>query len=335
MKKVKVGIYKLDEGGYQTSYVHPLTARRIRNKFATSREAKFFAKGLKDRIANPTVGSDQFVSQLVRDFIERNPTTNMCKRSPFLFDSFLDTFGKRQIQEVGKLHLEQWLAHIKSEKGYSSRTMLQCKYAFTPFFSELVELGILDRNPLAEVYIKQGTRVKERVFLSESELKQILDRLKIVSADLTFPVTYFLVHTGCKIKEALSLKWDQLDFKNGTVHFRSAPTSDERTIRLSPKLLEFLRILPNRSEFVFLDDRARPWTGGYYGKRLARDRTHVGLGKRWDNFSFRHTFAYHFLRKGGTLQQLQVVLGHRHIADTEAAYGDIIARKEEKSSPYS
>jgi len=44
--------------------------------------------------------------------------------------------------------------------------MLQCKYAFTPFFNDLVEKGVLAKNPLAAIKIKRGTRIKERVFLS-------------------------------------------------------------------------------------------------------------------------------------------------------------------------
>ena len=56
---------------------------------------------------------------------------------------------------------------------------------------------------------------------------------------------------------------------------------------------------------------------------MAEDRASINLNRHWDSFTFRHTFAYHFLRKGKTLQQLQVVLGHRHIAQTIQRYGDI------------
>lgn len=64
------------------------------------------------------------------------------------------------------------------------------------------------------------------------------------------------------------------------------------------------------------------------------DRSAIDLGNDWDSFTFRHTFAYHFLRRGKTLQQLQVVLGHRNIQQTINFYGDIISREDQKSSPY-
>ena len=71
-----------------------------------------------------------------------------------------------------------------------------------------------------------------------------------------------------------------------------------------------------------------------YYKHTVKMREMIGLERHWDNFTFRHTFAYHFLRKGRTLQELQVIIGHRYIEDTLKAYGNIISKDEEKLSPY-
>jgi integrase len=54
----------------------------------------------------------------------------------------------------------------------------------------------------------------------------------------------------------------------------------------------------------------------------------------FDGYAFRHTFAYHFLRKGGTINQLQVLLGHRGIDMTVFMYGSIAAKNTEKTTPY-
>ena len=205
---------------------------------------------------------------------------------------------------------------------------------FTPFFKYLFKKGLIPKDHLAEVKIKKGTRVKERVFLAESQIKTILENLKELSPDLTYPITYFLVHTGCKIGEALKLKWSQLDFQKDTIHFEASGSADERTIRLSPNLLNFLKTWPKKSDFVFLDENNHPWTSTKYTKRVARDRAHVNLERHWDNFSFRNSFAYHFLRKGGKLPQLQALLGHRSISDTILAFGNVVSKAEEKTSPY-
>lgn len=187
---------------------------------------------------------------------------------------------------------------------------------------------------MAEVYVRLGTRKKSREFLSESQLVQILAGLEKFSKAACYPVIYFLLHTGCKIGEALKIKWDDINFDQGTVCFPATSSANGRIINLSPKLLEYLKLHPQVTDYVFLNEQAEQWTVCGFYRRMKNDRTAIDLDFDWDSFTFRHTFAYHFLRKGRTLQQLQVVLGHRNIQQTIDFYGDIVSRDEQRSSPY-
>lgn len=74
--------------------------------------------------------------------------------------------------------------------------------------------------------------MKQRVFLSEPELIEILNGLKKFNLTQTYPVIYFLIHTGCKIGEALKLKWEHLDFEAGTVCFHRTASSNARVLNL-------------------------------------------------------------------------------------------------------
>ncbi|AZZ38314.1 hypothetical protein CIK05_06705 [Bdellovibrio sp. qaytius] len=67
-------------------------------------------------------------------------------------------------------------------------------------------------------------------------------------------------------------------------------------------------------------------------RKFSKIRNLIAFKKHFDNYTFRHTFAYHFLRKGGTLNQLQVLLGHRSIDMTVYMYGGIAAKNTEKTT---
>ncbi len=107
--------------------------------------------------------------------------------------------------------------------------------------------------------------------------------------------------------------------------FHRTASSNARVLNLSVHILSFLQSYPRITDNVFLNDQGEVWTTTSYYKHMAEDRTAIDLNRHWDSFSFRRSFAYHFLKTGKTLHQLQVVLGHRHIAKTIGSYGDIVS----------
>ncbi|MGZ3724447.1 MAG: tyrosine-type recombinase/integrase [Pseudobdellovibrio sp.] len=321
---MKAGIYKLSSGVFQVSYIDS-DKKRVRHKFKSYRAAKIYA----DRVTNKRpmmlhVESSKTIAMLLQEYVEQNPASPIRKRSLELFESFKTYFGGIYCQDLNKVLCSHWLGQIKTEKQYSSRTMRVCKYLYSAFFQELVDKGLIEKNYMAEIYIKLGTRTKQRVFLSESELKEILNGLIKYNPNQTYPVIYFLIHTGCKISEALSLTWQDVDFEKKTVNFPRTDSSNARVLNLSPYILEFLKSHPRITDNVFINDQCEVWTASSFYKVMAVDRSSIDLNRHWDSFSFRHSFAYHFLKSGKTLQQLQVVLGHRQIAQTIQFYGDIL-----------
>ncbi|WP_363228118.1 tyrosine-type recombinase/integrase [Bdellovibrio sp. ArHS] len=76
------------------------------------------------------------------------------------------------------------------------------------------------------------------------------------------------------------------------------------------------------------------WSVVSYYRKFARLRSKIAARRSFDSCAFRHTFAYHFRRKEGTLSQLQALLGHRSIDMTVFMYGGIADKKTEKTTPY-
>ena len=99
-------------------------------------------------------------------------------------------------------------------------------------------------------------------------------------------------------------------------------------------LIEQMKSLPRRADQVFIREDGEPWTIVSYYRKFTRVRTKIAFKRKFDSYAFRHTFAYHFLRKGGTITQLQALLGHRGIDMTVFMYGSVVAAKAEKTTPY-
>lgn len=334
---MEVSIYKLQDGKFQASYLDPVLKKRVRAKFKFYNQAKAFQKNIlnEHRSVNFIAKSSTPLSEFVPEYLAKYPRAKMISRSPFVYESFINAFGKMPVSEISKMHLGQWLEKIQKEKDYSSRTLVLIKYCFNPFFTYLLELGVIGKNPLAQVKLnRNGHRKEERVYLAESEVREIMAQFQLVSPNEIYPISYFQLHTAAYIGEVVNLRWNQVDLENATAALPASGNTADRKLTLPPRLVEMLRTLPRHSEFVFTREDGQAWTVVSYYRKFSKVRSKIAFKRKFDSYAFRHTFAYHFLRKGGTINQLQVLLGHRGIDMTVYMYGGIAAKNSEKTTPY-
>lgn len=129
-----------------------------------------------------------------------------------------------------------------------------------------------------------------------------------------------LADTGCRIDEALSLRWPDCDFDNLLLTLQGKGRK-QRKVPMSFELRRSLWRFKQTSGFddlVFCTRR-----GTKLGRRdVLRDvkRLCKRLGIQPPErtlHAFRHSFALHYLRKGGSVFHLQRVLGHTTLEMTK------------------
>ena len=125
----------------------------------------------------------------------------------------------------------------------------------------------------------------------------------------------FLLDTGCRISEALSLHISEIDFDNLLVTLdgkgrkqRMVPFSFE----LRKAIVRYLKDYERKSNHLLFANRS---LAGLERRNVLRD---VKILCRYLGFeppirtlhAFRHSFAVNYLRRGGSVFHLQKVLGH-------------------------
>lgn len=123
-----------------------------------------------------------------------------------------------------------------------------------------------------------------------------------------------LSDTGCRIDEALSLYWKDVDFENLLVLLHGKGSKD-RLVPISLELRKRLFLFQKRAEtkdgFVFGTQG-----GTKQGRRnVLRDLKNLCRALGFEPpprsiHAMRHTFAINYLRKGGSVFHLQKMLGH-------------------------
>ncbi len=167
-----------------------------------------------------------------------------------------DTFGNKMIAEVKYSDVLQFYNHLLEEKGLKLTTLDSVHCILHPTFQLAVRDDIIRKNPtdgvMAEVSRNSGQSRGTRHALTRQQQKVFMDYI----ADHPvfshwWPLFTVLLGTGARIGEAISLRWEDIDFKNGFIEINHAisyyPTRGSQTSTLQvhfPKTQAGIRRIP-------------------------------------------------------------------------------------------
>ncbi len=221
------------------------------------------------------------------------------------------------------------------KKGAMSTTVRRKLSALRTFFRFLQREEVVSDNPFFLLRGPRKVRMLPKVFSVES-LQKFLARPKLDQAAGTlrpYPAARdtalfeFLYSTGCRISEAIALKWGEIDWKRGTV-IVTGKGSKDRLVILGQPALEALRwlqfeIKSRRSDLdgdeddVFLSDQFRKLSARFVQRRMKVYLEEAGLPTDLSPHKLRHSFATHLLDAGADLRSVQEMLGHVSLSTTQ------------------
>ncbi|MDC1174196.1 site-specific integrase [Bacteriovoracaceae bacterium] len=344
MQNFTVKIHSLQNGNYQSDYVCPIDKRRKRKTFKNKKEAKEHKNRLEVKFHQKDMSYflELPIGQLIEYHLKRCPESKLNQRG-VPFRDFYETFSRHKLYEINTTKLREWFEVLRIKHDYSEKSLHATKICLTHFFRFLVEEEIMASNPLKPIVFKKRVAPKRpRIYFSKEEIKEILEKAKDWSkkdhyTDYFYPFLYTLVQTGARRGEILKLKWRDVDFKLNSITFRDTKVHDDRSIIMSKGLRELIESLPRHGEHVFTKEDGTPLEANMPSRHLVlfkNEFSMIGHKKDWGFHSLRHSFAYNYLKRGGSMYQLQAILGHYNITSTVNTYGRIKASDDEMPSPY-
>jgi integrase len=206
---------------------------------------------------------------------------------------------------VSGLTLQKFLTTI-SDKPRTRKTVYD---VLNGAFRSAVELKLISDNPIQAVKIPVHQRERGKT-LTVAERSAFF---KAVKGHWLENLFLFLIYTGARRNEALSLNRSDVDFKNNLLHIRGTKTEkSDRTIPLFKRVEKLLlSVKPDKAGYYF---PFRPDTATRCFKKLCP------IHKLHD---LRHTFATICLETGIPLKVVQEWLGHSEISTTADIYSHV------------
>ena len=165
-------------------------------------------------------------------------------------------------------------------------------------------------------------------YMSREEIEKFLT---INRDDPNYWLFVVAINTGMRRGELAGLCWDRVDFESGFIQItrlrdrvgladRTKTRHSQRRIPMSDVVRHALTELKIRSlhpEYVFCHSYGKPFDAGHMYWYFRRAQEKAGLANHYRFHDLRHTFASHFVMNGGSLYDLQKLLGHARFEETQ------------------
>lgn len=228
----------------------------------------------------------------------------------------LPHFGQKRLEEISAKDIRQFLDSLT----HITTTANRCFALLSMAFAKAEDWEYLPPRTNPCTGVRKHKENKKQRFLSHTELKKLEESLlqqknQQKASYCTVNAILLILYTGCRKREILDLKWENVHLKDGYIHLPDTKAG-ETARPLNQKALELLSSMTPQegNPYVFY--------GKLPGKPLAEIKTAWGkVLKRAEIKEFRihdlrHSFASLYLSQGVDLYTVSKLLGHKNIATT-------------------
>lgn len=254
--------YRKVDGRYSYIYTDPLGKRRsiYSNSLVTLRQKE------EELIRAQMDGINIYVAGKadVNFLFDRYISTKSELRSTtyanytYIWKHFIkDTFGKKKIKDVKYSDVLFFYSDLLNDKGLQVNTLENINTVLRPSFQLAVRDDIIRKNPVdgayTEVKKRNGGSQKKKRALTVGQQRAFINYV----ADNPFfykwyPFFVFLLGTGCRIGEAIGIRWDDVDLEKRIIdvnhsltYYARADDSYKCEFRVSePKTESGIRSIP-------------------------------------------------------------------------------------------
>jgi type 1 fimbriae regulatory protein FimB/type 1 fimbriae regulatory protein FimE len=168
---------------------------------------------------------------------------------------------------------------------------------------------------------RPNRELRTREYLTPAEAEQLIAAAAASGRHRRRDQTLLLLmyRHGLRVSEAVSLRWEQVDLKTGSLHINRLKNGVPSTHPLRGPELRALRQLRRDwpySPYLFISERGGPMTSSNVRKLVTRAGQAADLPFPVHPHMLRHACGFKLANDGHDTRALQHYLGHKNIAHT-------------------
>jgi integrase len=309
-----MGIKKTTAGWLVDTQPGGRGGKRFRKTFPTQAEAKAFDAWLHTQVTTapewqPAKRDMRKLSELVELWFTHHGTglrsgNDTHRRLLAIVDAIGDPHVDRFTVDMFAQYRSKRLA-----EGVSANNLNREHAYLRAAFNELSRLGYWSKeNPLGKLR-QFKIQENELSYLTNDQIRALLRALSDARNPHVALITRVCLATGARWSEAEELKMSQI--RNGLIQFARTKSGKTRAVPID-EILE-KKLIEHYRDYGTTD---RIFEYAWSAFREGIERAKIDLPDGQMTHALRHTFASHFMMRGGNILTLQRILGHQSLTMT-------------------
>jgi site-specific recombinase XerD len=288
----------------------------------------------------------------VDEFISAKKIENLSDRTINLYasmtDELVDFVGEIPLDEFTASEIRNFLSYQQDRNGrygkLSDATLHKYYSVIRTFSRWLANQEYKEISPMDKV---RPPRVEDKLpeSMTDEEVDRLFRYLKAYCSDRVTLIFAFFLDTGARLTEVVRLNVDDLHLNDGWVKVYGKGRR-ERILPLGRELSRSLEnylamtrplIAEEGEEALFVTQQGTRYTREGMSTLVKTKLQKVHVKGHYGPHKLRHTYATNYLRNGGNLEQLRIVLGHRNISTTQrylSLLPEDLTRAQRSASPF-
>jgi len=258
------------------------------------------------------------LEKYIDHMVARNKSPKTIKTFRSILNKFIKYIGDKDLKDINIQDIDGFLAFLR-RNGYSPKSIYTAAVALKRFleYHEIIE-------PLKNFEYPRRPSTLPR-FLTYEEVYKMIDVAERIRDKLIIMLLYT---TGIRVSELVNIKIMDINFEKNSIRVYGKG-GKEREVFFSRHVKPLLKKIIRRrhpTEYLF-KSRGDKHISYVTVERIVRKiALKAGIYKKVTPHILRHSFATHALMKGMNLREIQELLGHASLKNTQI-YAHIVRRK--------
>lgn len=258
---------------------------------------------------------------------EKNASANTVSSYMRDLKQFASYAAERQlgIVDITQTHVSTYMDYL-SGLGKSPATVSRSLASIKGFFTYLVSLDVVDKNPASNIAAAKAEKKLPQV-LTGKEVERLLAQPKCTDMKgyRDKAMLELLYATGIRVTELISLNITDINLAGSFIRCESK--GKERIIPLYPAAVDALAVyIHNIRPKMIADINEQALFVNVSGDRMSRQgfwkivknyQEKARIDKDITPHTLRHSFATHLLENGADIHSIQEMMGHSDISSTQ------------------